>query len=95
MLATPRAISHDKVRGTGFRINRMESLVVDRSDRDRIYAISIPVKVALVAICGAVPTSKDKNRSFPIAAILDAVQHCALNKIARALHGLAVVRRAP
>jgi hypothetical protein len=95
VLATPRAISHDKVRGTGFRINRMESLVVDCSDRDRIDTISIPVKVALVAVCGAVPTSKHKNRSLPIAAVLDAVQYRALDKIARGLHGLSIVRRAP
>lgn len=73
----------------------MESLVVDCSDRDRIYAISIPVKIALVAVRGAVATRKDENRSLPIATILDAVQHRALDKIARSLHGLAVIGRAP
>ena len=73
----------------------MESLVVDCSDRDRIYAISISVKVALVAVRGAVATCKHENRSFPIATILDTVQHRALDKIARGLHGLAVIRRAP
>ena len=93
--ATPRAISHDKVRGTRFRIDRMESLVVDCGDRDRIYAISIPVEVALVAVRGAVATSKHEDRSLSITTILDAVQYRALDKIARGLHGLAVVRRAP
>ena len=73
----------------------MESFVVDCSDRDRIYAISIPVKVALVAVRSAVATCKNENRSLPIATVLNAVQHCALDKIARGLHGLAVVRRTP
>ena len=73
----------------------MESFVVDCSDRNRIYAISIPVKVALVAVRSAVATCKNENRSLPVATVLNAVQHCALDKIARGLHGLAVVRRAP
>lgn len=73
----------------------MEAFEIDCRDCDGKNAVGVAVKVALVSKRGAIATGKDENRSLVVTAILNTIQYRALNKIARALHGLAVIRRTP
>ena len=73
----------------------MEALEIDCWNCDRIDTIGITIKVALVAKRGTVATGKDKNRSLATAPTLDTVQNRTFDQIARAFHGLAIIRGAP
>jgi hypothetical protein len=95
VVAASRAISYNEVRGAWFRVDRVETFVIDSRDGYGINTICISIKIALVTIPGTIATSKDENGSLSITAALDAIQHRTLNEVARALHGLAVIGRAP
>jgi hypothetical protein len=73
----------------------MQPLVINRRDRHRVDAVCVPVEIALIAMRCTVSAGKDVDGAFPIPPIGNAVDHRLLNEIARAFHGLSVVRRAP
>ena len=73
----------------------MQSFVVNCRDSDRVNAISVPVKVALILEVPAVATCEYKYRSFSVASFIDAIDHSLSNKIAWSLHPSTVIPRPP
>jgi len=73
----------------------VESLVVDGGNRYRIYAVRVAIKVALVAVCSAVPTRKHEDGAFSTPPVVDTIDDCFFNQVVGTFHGLTVIRRTP
>jgi hypothetical protein len=95
MIAASRAISHEEICSTCFRINRVETFEINCGNCNGINAIGVAVEIALVTMCSAVATGKDEQGTLAITTVLDTIQYSTLDEVAWALHGPAVIRRAP
>jgi len=73
----------------------MKTLMVDGCDCDRINTVRVAVKITLVFMGCAVPTSVNKNGAFPATSIGDTVNDGLFDKIAGCLHRLSVIGRSP
>lgn len=95
MSPASRAIRDDHVGGTWLRVIWVKSFVVDGGNRYGIYTVRVAIKVALVAVCGAVPTRKHEDGAFSTSPIVDTIDDCFFNQVVGTFHGLAVIRGAP
>jgi len=95
VFTTSRTVSHDQVCGTSFRVVRMKTLMVDGCDCDGIDTVCVAIKVTLVFMGCAVPTSVNKDRAFPATTIGDTIDDGLFNKIAGCLHRFSVIGRSP
>ena len=73
----------------------MKTLVVDGCYCDGIDTVRVAIKVTLVFVGCAVPTSVNKNGAFPATSIGDTVNDGLFNKIAGCLHRLSVIGGSP
>lgn len=73
----------------------MKALIVNSGDRHGIDAIRVTIEIALIPMSSAIPTGKDEDRALSPSTIVNTVYESFLDEITRALHGLAVVGRAP
>jgi len=60
-----------------------------------IYAVRVAIKVALIAVCSAVPTGKHEDGAFSTSPIVDTIDDSFLNQIVGTFHGLAVIGGTP
>lgn len=73
----------------------MKSFVIDSRDGDRINAVCISVKIALVTMAGSIATSEDENGAFSISAFLDAIDDSLFDDITRTFHRSAIIWGSP
>lgn len=73
----------------------MEAFKINCGDCDGINAIRVAIEIALVTMRSTVATGKDENGPPATTTILDTIQYCALDQIAWAFHGPAIIRRPP
>ena len=69
----------------------MKALVVERGDRDRVYAVRVTVEIALVPITTSISAGKDEDRAQTLPPVLHAVNDRLLNEIPWRLHGSSVI----
>jgi hypothetical protein len=95
MFSTTRAISDNHVGRTGFRVIRMKTFVIDRGDSNRVDAVRISVKVALITARSAIAASKYEDRTLSTPPVVDTVDDGFLDEKTWTFHRLAVIRRSP
>ncbi len=78
-----------------FRVVRMKAFVVDCRNGNRVYAVRVAIKVALVAISRTIAAGEHKDGAFSAATVVDAFEDCLLNEIGWTLHGLTIIWGAP
>lgn len=61
MLSTSRTVRNDHVGRARFRVIWMKTLVIDSRNGDRVYAVRITVKVALIIVRRAISTSENED----------------------------------
>ena len=95
MLSTARAVRHNHIRSTSFRVIRMQSLVVDSCNSHGVDAVRVSVEVALVSLSSSITTCEDEHRALSASSVQNTVNYRLLNQVTRAFHRLAVVCGAP
>lgn len=73
----------------------MKTLMVDGCDCDGIDTVCVTVKVTLVFMGCAVPTSVNKDGAFPATTVGDTIDDGFFNKIAGCLHRFSVIGGSP
>lgn len=94
-IAAATTVGDDEIGGTMFRVIRMLAGAVDCPHRDAVDGVGIAIKVAVIALGGAVAAGKDVDGTEAGPSILDTVQHRLADEDPWGLHVAAVIGGAP